>query len=501
MIARIRQSLQARLGRFLQPRLGNGFFVCDTKEPGEVTLTRMALQVEKSRFMGIVPVFSVVKTGSVRFTEIVTSITRAVRTTLAKQLNEVPATVLASASNGFDAIAAKHVSQIQAKVAAETARLVQMFEGTHLQTLVKSDRNLFRQKLLEELGKQTTAIFAEKAKKHLAELVMRVREEVLPEDDATGSGDGDSPALPTGTRFCVRNGKMTVFVIEQPPQKRTLKIMAEDGARSQSYQLSLPYMVFFVVLRGRKSDNMYAFFRKAPLRSMQDDLLCVATPNIYSDFRVCFSASAAKPSLAEMAEESIGNFWGGRFIETHDPSNLTNQISFEKWEAQSKKDSLFGLSYTWRSARKSVAEMLKIISAEFQDGSKAIKKDKDGKVIMTALDRAVEGIAVTMSNGMKEACFNLVPGWNIDGPQLQQLTGELKNTVAGAAEFTRSELSKGAESIFSHESIKEALQKAVQQTLKSMDANTGEPVLAAQKAFFDEQKRNTNDTDSHQETR
>ncbi|MEK7642050.1 MAG: hypothetical protein AAB365_03630 [Patescibacteria group bacterium] len=500
MIRKIRQLLESTLGQFLKPKLKDGFFVVDSEAKGEIVLSKMALdEGKKDYFLGIIPMFKVTKTGSVSFTQIVAQLIQAARTTFAASLKQVPLTVLKSASNLLVGTGNQRLDQVQIKVAGEAGQLLKKFEDVDLQAFTRTDRNMFRQKLLEELGKQTSGIFAEIAKKHLAELVMRIRNDVMPDDGLDGSnGDkGEFPALPMGTRFCIRKGKMTVFVIEQPPQKRTLKIMEEDGVKSQMYQLSLPYVVFFVVLRGRKSDAMYAFFRKGPLRSLQDELLCVATPNIFENFKVCFSPSAAKPSLAEMAEESVGSFWGGRFVQTHDPGNLIYQIDLGKWAQESKKDSLFGLSYNWRSARRTVAEMLKIISADFDEESRKSQKDKNGTVSMSALEKAVDSIATAIANGMKEKCFNLVPGWNIDGARLERLTAEFKQTLTSLTGLVKVEFGKEVNAVFSDELIKEALEQAVQQAITSMDADQSKPVLAARTALLVEQQRTTNDTNPH----
>ena len=494
-IAAIRNWLERKLFSSLRADLVDGFFTVEQGQKKEqLTLNKMVLEPEQERFLGLIPVFVARKIRSISLAETITARIKAARVVFGNELNDTPAKIIGLAETEFKDSIEKRIKQTKAEVGQEITRLTENFGEQQLRTFVKLDRNKFRQKLLEEIGKQESKIFGEMVRKRLAELVMRVRQEDVV-DDTSGVSDSSVEnlvALPTGTRFCIRKGKMTIFVVEQAPHTRTMKIMADNGKRSELYQLSFPYMVFFAVLRGRKSESLYAFFRKKPLRDTSDELLCPALPNIFEDFKVCFAPSASKNSLALMVEESINSFWGGRFIWTHDPSNLTRQITIEDWAEGTGKNSLFGLSYDWRDARLNVAKMIDKISTDFV-GQSTEKKEKGGGNIMSALDKTISGMTAAIANEMKETCFNLVTAWTPDEVILQSLVSEFTQMVGELSEFARAMFGKNIEEILSEETLKQVFETAVRQTLKSLDdAGNEKPIAAARKALLAELKEKSN---------
>lgn len=481
----IRNWLEQALGQELQS-LREGFLSCGSDQKQGPVLEKRILEVKPRRFLGVLPVFGFRRVGSISFSDAIKAPLEATRRTLECELEQVPHVVCKSTKEGLVAASERPNFQVKVRVSAEVERQMQKFDEQYLAGLIKTDRNGFRQKLLEELGKQAAQVFAASAKKHLAELVLRVRQEASPDGpaDAVAEEVGSSLALPTGTRFVVRKGKMTTFVIEQPPQKRTIRIMYERGDRSELFQLALPYVVFFVVLRGRKSDKAYVLFRKAPLRSLKDELLCPALPNIHGDFSVCFAPSASKESLAEMAEESIASFWGGRFIKTELVSEAHRRLSVDAWADGSRKDSLFGLSYPWIPAKQTVASMLKTISAEFAADTAAQKKERSGHAVMSALETAVVQLATKVETEMKETCFRLVPSWSVDSMVLAQAGSQFRRSAAELFGFVKTELGTQVDIALSDEALKEALETAVRQTIASVGAETEQSVMRASEAFM-----------------
>lgn len=497
MFAAIRSWIDRNVGQ-LKGALAGGFFVVDTKQKKELILNKVVVEMAPKRFLSLFPVFTLRTVSSVGFTQLLTEAMRSARTALATRFRQTPKQIVDLARTGLVKSTADRIGVATASVGKKTDELFKGLDEQHVRGLVRSDRNAFRQKLLEELGKQASNAFAELTRKHLAELVLRVREETC--FDGKGADvetdKNGSLALPTGTRFCVRKGSMTVFVIEQQPQNRTLRIMESNGERGKLYELSFPYVVFFVVMRGRKSDKMYAFFRKKPLRDMKDALLCAGLPNMYQDFQVCFSPSIAKDTMAETVEETIGNYWGGRFVDSHDPGNLTNQVSYENWSAGTKKDSLFGLSYMWRQNSCTVASMIKKIGADFAADSAKPRRDANGKQIMSALDEAVANIAAKVNDKMKEVCFNLVPSWNTDEALLAATANRFREIVTEVGAFANSECGKEIVSVLGEDSLKAALAAAVQETITSLEADASAPLEAAHLAFRAQLKDTANVTNT-----
>jgi len=485
ILALVRNWLERELFHSIRTNLTGDFFMVES-DPKILTLKRMVVEVGQKRFLGLIPIFKIRKTGSISLVNLIKAPLLAAQAVFSDELSLVPARISNLVKTELDDSIKNRIDLITTETNLETARLTEVFKEKDFLTFVRTDRNIFRQRLLEELGKQEAQIFREITRKRLVELVMRIRQENADNNLSSVLSDRTESlvALPTGTRFFIKKSKMTIFVVEQAPRTRTMKIMESDGERSGMYQLSFPYVVFFVVLRGRKSESMYVFFRKKPLMSTNDGLLCPALPNIYENFQVCFSPSASKDSLAITVEESINSFWGGRFIRSHDPSNLTHQISIEDWENGTKKESFFALSRDWRDARTTVAKMIDEISSKFTPGSSE-KSVGGSNNILTNLEKIIDGISTSIANEMKETCFNLVPDWIPDEAVLDQVVSRFSEIVADLGEFVRIKLGEEVEGVLSEETLRRILEAAVRQTLKSFDESIAEkPIASAHQAFL-----------------
>jgi hypothetical protein len=475
---------ERRLGQSLRSSLSSDCLVVDPDEEHQLVMKKMTLGVEKKRLWGFLPKFTLSEIGSVSFGSLVSSLVQVATDSLRNHIRTVPGVVRKLAATSFKETVVNRAARVKTTLAGTIAANVVPFNENSLKALIVADRNVFRRKLLEEIGKKTAETFGSIAAKRIGELVMRVRQEVEPTD--AGSGSEASVALPKGTRFFVKKGKMTVFVIEEPPQTRTLKMMDEAGQKSVSYQLSFPHVVFFVVLRGRKSDKMHVLFRKKPLRSLEDTLQCPALPNIHEDFQVCFAPSASKDSLAVMAEESIGNFWGGRFLLTDAASNMRKQITLDAWVEGSKKDSLFGLSFDWRNTSVTVASMLKQITRDFglEQEDTSSGTNNRGRKLMSALEQTIEKITASVENEMKETCFHLVPDWKVDETASAQLLANFRQVVGKISERMQESVSEEIDGLLKEEALQKALEDAVEQTIQSLEKEAGKPLAAAQESFI-----------------
>ena len=213
-----------------------------------------------------------------------------------------------------------------------------------------------------------------------------------------------------------------------------------------------------------------------------DELPCPGLANIFEDFKVCFSPSASKDSLALMVEESINSFWGGRFIRTHDPSNLARQITIENWAEGTKKNSLFGISYGWRDSKLTVAKMIDKVSADFV-AQPSEKKEKGNGNIMSALDKMIGSMATAIANEMKEVCFNLVPAWTINETAIEGVATRFNEVVVEFSDFTKAEFGKDIQDVLSEEALKQVFEVAVERALEARTADAEKPMKAAQKAL------------------
>src|SRR5438093_1300297 len=92
-----------------------------------------------------------------------------------------------------------------------------------------------------------------------------------------------TPRLPTGCRFWIRSGTTDrqVFVIEQPPSRRTIEYHASRRRESEptTYRLAVPYVVFVVSTIGDQIEGVSTYFRTQPIASLDATLCCSTLPN------------------------------------------------------------------------------------------------------------------------------------------------------------------------------------------------------------------------------
>ena len=115
----------------------------------------------------------------------------------------------------------------------------------------------------------------------LVSLVTEVidREVTLPDllTELTTAQVATTPRLPTGCRFWIRSGTTDrhVFVVEQPPSRRTIEYHASRRRDSEptTYRLAVPYVVFVVWTIGDQVEGLATYFRTQPIASLEDELL------------------------------------------------------------------------------------------------------------------------------------------------------------------------------------------------------------------------------------
>ena len=204
----------------------------------------------------------------------------------------------------------------------------------------------------------------------LVSLVTEVidREVILPDllVELTSSQLAITPRLPTGCRFWLRAGTTSrcVFVIEQPPQRRTIEYLVNRryGAEPTTYRLALPYVVFVVTTYGDQIEGVATFFRTAPIDSLDATLFCSTLPNTSDDGLVCLgSVRVSGASVGERVDALIGAFWSSRFNQDLRRHPLPFSGGFRAWATRSRRDPLAALSIAydpyWCSLRQVVATM------------------------------------------------------------------------------------------------------------------------------------------------
>jgi len=175
-----------------------------------------------------------------------------------------------------------------------------------------------------------------------------------------------TPRLPTGCRFWVRSGTTdrSVFVVEQPPSRRTIEYHASRRHDSEptQYRLALPYVVFVVSTIGDQIEGLSTYFRTQPIASLDATLLCSTLPNTSDDGVVCLgSVRVGGRSVGERVDALIGAFWASRFNQDLRRHPLPFSGGFRAWASRSRRDPLAALSMQydpyWRTLRRVVSQM------------------------------------------------------------------------------------------------------------------------------------------------
>lgn len=171
-----------------------------------------------------------------------------------------------------------------------------------------------------------------------------------------------SPRLPSGTRFWFHAGSTdrSVVVVEQEPGYRTIEYLANrHDSEPVTYRLALPYVVFVVSVMSEQILSLSCFFRTAPLRSIDDPLLCATMPNTDASGAVCLgTVRVTGVSLADRIDALIAAFWGSRFNADIRRHPLPFSGGLRAWATRSRRDRLVALSFAFDPAESSLRQVI-----------------------------------------------------------------------------------------------------------------------------------------------
>lgn len=132
--------------------------------------------------------------------------------------------------------------------------------------------------------------------------------------------------FPPNCRFLYTRGRITVAVIEQSPQIRSLLFESRMTGERLGYggehcrlALALPYVLFVVVFRDDQAQkerftNLYAAWRNAPIMTMEDQISFCLLPNYHENLSVCTGAMGEiGGSLAQKVDKVIAHYWSSLF--------------------------------------------------------------------------------------------------------------------------------------------------------------------------------------------
>lgn len=228
----------------------------------------------------------------------------------------------------------------------------------------------------------------------LVSLVTEVidREVTLPDllTELTTAQVAMTPRLPTGCRFWIRSGTTDrqVFVVEQPPSRRTIEYHASRRRESEptTYRLVVPYVVFVVSTISDQIEGVSTYFRTQPIASLDATLCCSTLPNTNDDGIVCLgSVRVSGSSVGERVDALIGAFWASRFNQDLRRHPLPFSGGFRAWASRSRRDPLAALSLQydpyWRTLRQVVAQMAGLAVTDLPAGALMPEQPEESEVL------------------------------------------------------------------------------------------------------------------------
>ncbi len=295
--------------------------------------------------------------------------------------------------------------------------------GTCVQQVIKCDAAAARQEaaaLLQSVSDETLQRFQQDLVASVGEAVegqlsnFRGQATQLLQQRAGGVAAHplpDGSAFPDGTKFCLRRGDATVFVIEEKPQTRTVTFRMgfskrEGGCLKEdtSFQLAFPYVVFVVRLWRGSFSSLHVFYSRQPLQSLADSVCWPSLPNIRESGAVCMALYEGRAvTLADEARKVISHFWHSMFnndLRSNHYDQANNPVrDVWDWEEQSKRDPAFVLAADWREREGSLEQLVEQLLAGGGE-DEAVRAERK---VCQALEQAVAGMTAVVT----EACRSL----------------------------------------------------------------------------------------------
>jgi hypothetical protein len=163
--------------------------------------------------------------------------------------------------------------------------------------------------------------------------------------------------FPRGCRYAYTRGASTIFVVEQDPGVRNLSFETVRGNPSRRHALAMPYVVFLSHFKGDKLTGLYCGWRRAPLRTLNDQISRPILPNIHENLSVCMSLRMDAHGMSASTEEAISDFWNSTF--NNDVSDRWDEraevseklVTHESWQIWSEDNPLFMLELDFGRSR------------------------------------------------------------------------------------------------------------------------------------------------------
>lgn len=296
------------------------------------------------------------------------------------------------------------------------------------QILTTGERNI-RMELIKKIGADGEAFMRPLLEECFAE-IKRFLEQEDREQGKTTNGIRSSGMLPPGTRFVwetkTEYEHITLFCIEEPPQRRTVKI---SGMR---LRLSFPWIYFFVSFINNRFYQFMAFFRSTPVESEEDAIFLPSLPNC-SGGDVCLGDRPdPSPQDKDWHERLISHFWQSEFLLSHGhdykaylKEGLTGARFFRNWEEMSEKNPETIVAFPWIQYPHSIRTL---VEKKFAGGIQYAnrRKARFEAALQTTKDLMTERFRETL----EELLYNLEARFTVP-TDLTERTQKRLDTISG----------------------------------------------------------------------
>jgi hypothetical protein len=191
-------------------------------------------------------------------------------------------------------------------------------------------------------------------------------------------------AIPDGVRFLRSRGPVTVLVMEDLPQVRTVRWLADHspapfGNRAvyRSARLAFPFVIIVVAFRmGALTGYQQCYYRTSGLCTRSDQLLLPNLYNVASGYRqqcwLCLAnirRDLGPLSWNDKVREIRRHMWAASFnksSDVHEGNSFWQTMrgidrrvqSLDAWEEASRQDPFFPLTVKWRAAGCNVGDLI-----------------------------------------------------------------------------------------------------------------------------------------------
>ena len=310
-------------------------------------------------------------------------------------------------------------------------------------------------------------------KSTLSEHLQRVYTELGPTIQGVTQSAQASQAnvlLPHGTRYFVRSGEDSAFVIEQRPQVRTVRFddtfaeyVKENGDPIDSqreFRLSFPYVVFAVGFWDLEQVSLSVFCDVKPLDSLDSQISLLGLPNIHPDGSVClgrgFRDIVGNP--IKRVENLLDYFWSSIFNSDipnsyRDFTSANPKMGMRVWESQTSDDPLVASSYNYPPAKQTVGETVNYMTSSRSN---------------ILLETEIQGLIAGSCDQAHSVVEQVMGAVSIEGRYssavIEQLTRQLRLIATKIIESTKSEI----DSLADQEQLTELLTGEITQIISGV---------------------------------